>query len=95
MYTIYVKFECLPDMREAFVARMKSEGILEAIRNEKGCLQYDYYFSEKNPSELLLIERWETKEDQQTHIAQPHMESARRFQGEYILGASLVEFELK
>ena len=36
MYTIYVKFNCVPDMREAFVEKMKTEGILEAIRAENG-----------------------------------------------------------
>ena len=32
MYTIYVKFDCLPGKREAFIERMKDAGILEAIQ---------------------------------------------------------------
>ena len=68
MYTIYVNFICHPGKREAFVERVRQEGILEAIRAEDGCLRYDYYFSEADKNELLLIEAWETKRQQQIHI---------------------------
>ena len=52
MYTIYVKFECLPQKREAFIEKVKETGILDAIRAEDGCIRYDYYLSEKDPNEL-------------------------------------------
>ena len=73
MYTIYVKFDCLPGKREAFIERMKGAGILEAIRAEDGCKKYDYYLSEKDENEILLIEQWETKDHQQVHMTHPHM----------------------
>ena len=95
MYTIYVVFECLPEKREAFVEKVKAEGIVEEVRKEKGCIRYDYYFSEKDPNELLLIEAWETKEDQQVHIEQPHMARLRELKPEYIINTTLGEFEVK
>ena len=95
MYTIYVKFDCLPQKREAFIQRVKETGILEAIRAENGCLKYDYYLSEKDPNELLLIEQWESKEHQQVHIAQPHMAQLREFKDHYITKTVLGEVELK
>ena len=55
MYTIYVNFICHPGKREAFVERMKSEGVLDAVRAEDGCIRYDYYYSEKNPDELRRV----------------------------------------
>ena len=55
MYTIYVQFRCLDGKREAFVEAVKREGILAAVRAEDGCLRYDYYFSEADANELLLI----------------------------------------
>ena len=55
MYTIYVKFECLPQKREAFINKVKKTGILDAIRNENGCIKYDYYLSESDSNELLLM----------------------------------------
>ena len=95
MYTIYVVFTCLPDKREAFVERVKREGIVEAVRAEEGCIRYDYYFSEKDPNELLLIEAWETKEHQQIHLDQPHMVQLRALKDDYIISTNLGEFEVK
>ena len=95
MYTIYVKFTCLPEKREAFIQQVKDTGVLDAIRAEDGCIRYDYYLSEKDPNELLLIEQWETKEKQQIHIDQPHMAQLRGFKGDYITDTKLGEVELK
>ncbi len=95
MYTIYVKFKCLPHKREAFIQKVKETGVLEAIRAEDGCIRYDYYLSEKDADELLLIEQWETQMHQQIHIEQPHMDVLRSFKGDYITNTVLGEIELK
>ena len=94
MYTIYVQFVCFPDKREAFIEAVKKEGILDAIRAEDGCLRYDYYFSEADENELLLIEAWETKRHQQIHIEQPHMARLREIKDDYIISTKLGEFKL-
>lgn len=94
MYTIYVVFDCFPEKREAFVRRVQEEGIVDAVRAEDGCLRYDYYFSEKDPNELLLIEAWESKHHQQVHIEQPHMARLRAIKEEYIKTTALGEFVL-
>ena len=86
MYTIYVVFTCLPGKRE---------GILDAIRAEDGCIRYDYYFSDSDENELLLIEAWETKRHQQIHIEQPHMARLREIKGDYVVSTKLGEFEVK
>lgn len=95
MYTIYVRFECLPQKREAFIQKVKDTGVLDAIRGEDGCVKYDYYLSEKNPNELLLIEQWETRQHQQIHLEQPHMAHMRAFKGDYIRNTVLGEVEFK
>ena len=94
MYTIYVKFTCLPQKREAFIERMKAEGILDAIRAEDGCIKYDYYLSERDPEEILLVEQWKTKAHQQAHLTQSHMAQMREFKGDYIMTTFLGEIEL-
>ncbi|MBO5845516.1 MAG: antibiotic biosynthesis monooxygenase [Clostridia bacterium] len=95
MYTIYIQFKCYPEKREAFVEFMKQEGILAAIRAEDGCLRYDYYFSDSDRDELLLIEAWESKHHQQVHIGQPHMDRMREVKDDYIKDTVLGEFEIK
>ena len=94
MYTIYVTFSCKENRREAFVSKLKETGVLSAIRAENGCIKYDFYFSEKDENELLLIEQWETKECQQIHIGQPHMDLFREFKDDYIADTVLGEVEL-
>lgn len=95
MYTIYVKFDCFQNKREAFIEKVKETGILDAIRAEDGCIRYDYYLSEKDPNELLLIEQWESKQHQQIHIEQPHMVRLREFKADYITNTVLGEIEFK
>lgn len=95
MYKIYVTFECVQGKREEFVKRVRSEGILDAVLAEDGCYRYDYFFCEKDPNLLLLIEEWESKEHQQIHIGLPHMDQLRTFEKDYIKSATLGEFELK
>lgn len=95
MYTIYVVFKCHDGKREAFVEKVKAEGIVDAVRAEDGCGRYDYYYSEKDPNELLLIEAWESQHHQQVHIDQPHMVRLREFKDDYIISTTLGEFELK
>ena len=95
MYTIYVVFNCHSGKREDFIKRVYGEGIVDAIRAEDGCIRYDYYYSDKNPNELLLIEAWESKEHQQVHIGQPHMAKLRAFRNDYIAESKLGEFDLK
>ena len=95
MYNIYVVFKCFDGKREAFVEKVRSEGILDAIKAEDGFGRYDYYFSESDPNELLLIEAWASKEAQQVHIAQPHMAKLRAIKSYYVETTTLGEFELK
>ena len=94
MYTIYVKIDGYPQKREAFIKKVKETGVLDAIRTEDGCIKYDYYLSEKDHNEILLIEQWETKEHQKVHLTQPHMDTLRSFKGDYILSTLLGEVEL-
>lgn len=94
MYTIYVKFDCVPEKRAAFLQKMKDTGILAAIRAEDGCLLYDYFLSDEREDEILLLEKWTSKAHQQVHMTQPHMAALREFQDEYIRSATLGEIEI-
>lgn len=55
MYTICVKFRCLPQKREAFIQKVKDTGVLDAIRAEDGCIRYDYYLSKKIPTSFCSL----------------------------------------
>jgi quinol monooxygenase YgiN len=95
MYTIYVIFKCVHGKREEYIETLKKEGIVDAVRREDGCRTYDYYLSEKDPDEILLIEAWESKKHQEVHIEQPHMARLREIKPNYVISTELGEFELK
>ena len=95
MYQIYVVFKCVPGKRAEYIERINAQGIADAVRKEDGCIRYDYYFSEKDPDEILLIEEWESQKHQQIHIEQPHMARLREMKPDYVLTTKLGEFELK
>ena len=95
MYKIYVVFKCVPGTREEYIRLLNNEGVVDAIRKEDGCIRYDYYFSEKDPDEILLIEMWESKKHQQIHMEQPHMAKLFKLEPEFVLSTKLGEFEIK
>lgn len=73
MLKLSVNYFAKPGRREEFLRRIVESGILTAIRKEDGCLRYDYYLSCQNEDEILLIEEWESHEQQRVHMEQEHM----------------------
>ena len=71
------------------------EGILTQIRQEDGCLAYDYYFSAQDENEVLLIERWESAAHQRVHMEQPHMARLREIKDKYIAATKLGRVHLE
>ena len=69
--------------REKAVKEMTESGVLAAIRNEDGCLTYDYYFPVEDPKSLALYEEWESAAHQKIHMTQPHMKTALEIMGKY------------
>lgn len=94
MYSIAVIFECFDNKREEYIDRLHKEGIVSDIRNEEGCISYEYYFSQSNKNEILLIEKWETKEFQQTHVTLPHTQKMLSFKGDYVKTTEIKEFNI-
>lgn len=81
---LYVKYHAKPGCRESFARQVVEEGILTLIREEKGCLAYDYYFSAQDADELLLIERWESAAHQRVHMEQPHMARLKAIKEQFV-----------
>ena len=68
---------------------------LTQIRQEDGCLAYDYYFSAQDENEVLLIERWESAAHQRVHMEQPHMARLREIKDKYIADTRLGRVRLE
>lgn len=46
--------------------------LVEKTVKEDGCIKYEMYQDEKNPSTLIMIEEWETIEDLKAHMSSDH-----------------------
>jgi quinol monooxygenase YgiN len=53
--------------------RPHAEACIAATRQEKGCIAYDLNASLTDPSALVFVEKWETREDLTAHSKQPHL----------------------
>lgn len=87
--TLYVRYLAKPGCRETFLRQLTTQGIIDAIRREDGCLRYDYFLSVQNEDEILLVEQWQTEEQQQAHLRTPHMDQLRQLKREYVADAQL------
>ena len=90
---LHVTYTAKSGCREQFVRRIVTEGILTEIRNEAGCLGYDYYFSAQDENVVLLIERWESEAHVRVHLTQPHMAQLRKIKEEYIETTRLMKVQ--
>ena len=84
MMTLFVKYICKPNCREAFLREIAAKGIDTAIRAEQGCICYDYYLSVQDPNVILLVEKWTEPEAQQVHMTQPHMKELSALKKGYV-----------
>lgn len=84
MITLIVKYHCKENARQVFVDEIKEKKILDKIIGEKGYVEYAYYLSVEDPNELVLLEKWETKKDQQIHLEQAHMQELKKIKEVYV-----------
>ncbi|PWL93589.1 MAG: hypothetical protein DBY07_04510 [Clostridiales bacterium] len=89
--TMLVTYKAKPGMRQTYVQQLRSSGILKKIREENGCLSYDFYFSEEDENTLLLVEQWQDADCQKIHLEQPHMKEAMAVKEQYIDQTSVVK----
>ena len=94
MIVLHVTYRCRPAMREAFLERIRAEGIDAACRAEDGNLKYDYYFPSDNADELFLVEKWQDADALARHADLPHMVKLRSGTAEYVTDTVIEKFVL-
>lgn len=81
---LLVRYTTKSGKRGKFVEAVMASGILDQIQKEKGCVSYNYYEDVEDPDKLLLVEEWESEEDQQKHLQMPHMEMLKQKKEKYV-----------
>lgn len=72
-----------------FLREAEEAGIVSKTRKEKGCLQYEYFISAENDKEMLLLEKWESAEDQKAHDGRAHMKVLMDIKSKYGLSTEI------
>ncbi len=47
-------------------------------------MSYNYYDDIEDQDKLLLVEEWESEENQQKHLQMPHMEMLKQIKEKYV-----------
>lgn len=47
--------------------------VIEATHTEPGCISYALHRDNADPDNMVLVERWKSQADLESHFQQPHM----------------------
>ena len=92
MIVLNVTYRCKPELREAFLERIRKEGIDAASRAEAGNLKYDYYIPYDASDDLLLIEKWTDEDALKAHAETPHYARLKELKPAYVTDTLVERF---
>lgn len=75
-----------------FAEEMTVSGIVKKIREEKGNLKYEYFFSMDDPETVLLIDSWENQEAIDEHHKTSMMQKVMELREKYDLHMRIERF---
>ncbi len=75
-----------------FAEEMTESGTVQKIREEKGNIRYEYYFSMDDPETVLLIDQWKDQESIDVHHASPMMQTLAELRNKYDLHMSVERY---
>lgn len=82
---ILVEYSVKENKLNDFLTEINNNKIREKVLEEKGCISYDYFLPEDTTqNKLVLIEKWQSKDLQQTHLKTPHMQTFSTIKGKYV-----------
>lgn len=90
--TVNLKYKGKNGSARKFVDEMISSGTVDAIREEKGNIKYEYYQSIEDPEIILLIDSWENQEAIDVHHASPMMKTIANLREKYDLHMDVERF---
>ena len=89
---INVIYKGVDDNARRFVERMVTDGVLNAVRAEEGCLGYEYFVSLEDPGCVLLIEHWSDEASLEAHSKSDNMRTIGLLKERYGLTSTIEKF---
>ena len=78
-----------PENKDDFIKGHKACTV-ETLK-EKGCISYDGNVSVNNPNLYVVVERWETRDDLNSHGRAPHMKVWREYSAPLKASPTVIE----
>ena len=78
-----------PESRDAYMKGAR-ECIAETHK-EKGCISYEYHSAMDDPNRIVVVERWESREDLNAHGRAPHMKRWREYSAPLKVSPTVIE----
>ena len=75
MIIVRVKYSVKPGTRDTMMEAART--YMAHTWTEKGCVYYDHLPSTLNDTDIIVVEKWETKEDLVAHLQAPEFEAFR------------------
>lgn len=86
---LLVTYTLQPQKRTSFLQDVQNSHILEQIRKEDGCLRYEYYLHVEKDDQILLVEEWASKKQQQIHLQQSPMQLLKVYKDKYVVSTDI------
>ena len=84
MIILNVYYTVNSGMRDEYLRVVAEAKIPEKSRAEAGNAKYDYYLSQSNPDEVLLVEHWKDDAGYQFHKEQDYFEQLQNIKKKYV-----------
>ncbi len=91
-FTVNIYYTGEKGNAKKFAEEMKTSGLVDRIRAEKGNLRYDYFFPMDDPETVLLIDAWENGEALDFHHKSPEMSEIAALREKYHLKMRVQKF---
>ena len=82
-FTVNIYYTGSEGNARKFAEEMKSSGLVEKIRAEKGNLRYEYFLPMDDPETVLLIDAWENEKALDFHHKSPMMSEIAALREKY------------
>ena len=86
---LFVTYTLKPGQGPAFAQALAEDGVLDRVRGEAGCLQYQLFAAADDPDRLLLAEVWDSQEHMDAHCAGEHFKTMQAIEGRYVTGVDV------
>jgi quinol monooxygenase YgiN len=81
---IYVIAELSIKAGSAEKAAAAARHAVAATVKEDGCITYDMHLSVSDPTRLVVVERWESREALNAHLQTPHLKAWRAAGADFV-----------